>query len=104
MQLEQEMLMLGQNKKFSWGNCLSIKRQFPANVSVQQVRKDPIDRVIPQPNYYVEEVLRDKKQMRQMQIEAIERDKHARDIKTFKKVDEKAKERIQQEKLKAKKM
>jgi hypothetical protein len=32
--------------------------------------------------------------MRQLQIEAIERDKHARDIKTFKKVEEKAKERL----------
>ena len=66
--------------------------------------KDPIERVLPQPNYYVEEVLHDKKQMRILQQEALERDKHARDIQTFKKVEEKAKERLKQEKLKAQRL
>ena len=34
-QIERELQMIGQSQKFSWGNCLSIKRQFPANVAVE---------------------------------------------------------------------
>ena len=51
-------------KDYTWGSCFSAKRQFPANISQQQKSIEPKDRVSAPPNYYVEEILRDKDEIK----------------------------------------
>ena len=65
------------NQKFQWQNCLTVKRQFPANLTEHQTAHQP---VTPPPNHYVENILRDTKEMKKMQAAAEQRDQYARTI------------------------
>lgn len=53
--------------KFNWGNCMSVKRQFPVNVATEQISKSPDLRLKQQQNYYIEEVLHRPSELKKMQ-------------------------------------
>jgi hypothetical protein len=61
-----------EESKFTWGNCMSAKRQFPVNVASEQLAKSPDQRVVKQHNYYIEEVLHRPIELKKMQQKIIE--------------------------------
>ena len=55
-----------EEQKFSWGNCMSVKRQFPVNVASEQISKSPDQRLKQQHNYYIEEVKNNPSELKKM--------------------------------------
>ena len=76
--------------RFAWNDCTSIKRQFPANL----YDKPNLSAITPPPNYYLETIKNDKKEINKKKLEAVQRVKHASTIERLTTVQDKGKLRI----------